>query len=262
MLFPLLMFGFKRRRRERARVAPFPAAWEEIIEEEVPYWRLLDDGERQELRGHVQILLDEKEFEGAGGLEMTDRIRVSIAAQAGILLLGGDHDYFPRLRSIVVHPAPFRSQVTRVGITGQPELSWEWRSGESWGLGTVVLAWSSVLEGARNPVDARNVVFHEFAHQLDAMEPHSRGAPLLRERSMYRLWAEHMGDAWRQLLDDLEHHRRTILDDYAATDAAEFFAVVTETFFERPNALRTRYPEVYQLLAGFYAQDPAARTSR
>ena len=126
----------------------------------------------------------------------------------------------------------------------------------------MVLAWSSVLEGARNPVDARNVVFHEFAHQLDAMEPHSRGAPLLRERGLYRLWAEHMGDAYHRLLDDLDHHRKTILDDYAATDAAEFFAVVTETFFERPNALRVRYPEVYDLLARFYAQDPAQRTRR
>lgn len=256
------MFGFKRRRREKVRAQPFPPEWEEAIDEEVPYWRLLDEADRAELRGHVQVLLDEKEFEGAGGLEMTDRIRVSIAAQAGILLLGNDHDYFPKLRSIVVHPAPFRSQVTRIGITGYPETGWQWRSGESWGLGTVVLAWSSVLEGAANPNDAHNVVFHEFAHQLDAMAPQSSGAPALPDRRMYPLWAEHMGEAYRGLLDDLEHHRRTILDDYAATDAAEFFAVVTETFFERPNALKLRHPEVYDLLARFYVQDPASRTTR
>ena len=256
------MFGFKRRRRERIKAEPFPSEWEEIVQEEVPYWGMLDDAERAELRGHVQVLLHEKRFEGGGGLEMTDRVRVSIAAQAGILLLGDDHDYFPLLRSIVVHPAPFLSQVTEIGITGQPETREVLRAGESWGRGTVVLAWSSVLEGAVNPNDARNVVFHEFAHQLDSMAPHSSGAPALHDRGFYRLWAEHMGDAYRTLLDDLEHHRRTILDDYAATNAAEFFAVVTETFFERPNALRVRFPEVYDLLARFYTQDPAARTRR
>ncbi len=256
------MFGFKRRRRAKVKAEPFPGEWEEILQEELPYWALLDDAERAELKGHVQVLLDEKRFEGAGGLEMTDRIRVSIAGQAGVLLLGDDHDYFPLLRSIVVHPAPFLSQVTEIGITGQPETREVLRSGESWGRGTVVLAWSSVLEGAASPHDARNVVFHEFAHQLDSMAPLSRGAPKLPDRRMYPLWAEHMGEAYRQLLDDLEHHRRTILDDYAATDAAEFFAVVTETFFERPNTLKKAYPEVYDLLARFYTQDPGRRTSR
>jgi len=256
------MFGFKRRRRERVRSQPFPPEWDEAIEEHVPYYALLDDPERAELRGHIAILLDEKEFVGAGGLEMTDSIRVVIAAQAAVLLLNRDHDYFPRLRSIVVYPHTYQAPMEQIGESGILETSTSHRLGESWAHGTVVLSWNGVLGGATNPVDARNVVFHEFAHQLDSEQPNSAGSPRLPERRLYAAWARHMGEAFGELRDDLEEHRKTLLNDYAATNAAEFFAVVTEYFFERPNALRKRYPELYALFARYYAQDPAERTPR
>ncbi len=256
------LLGGKRRRREEAKARAFPPAWEEAIQARVAYWQLLDEREREQVRGHVQVLLDEKEFVGAGGLEMTDDVRVVIAAQASILLLDRDHDYFPLLRSIVVYPAAYEAPAGRLSPTGLIEETVEARAGESWARGTVVLAWDSVLGGATNPVDARNVVFHEFAHQLDQEQSRSDGAPLLPERSMYAPWAREMGDAYEELQDDLDHHRRTLLRDYAGVNAAEFFAVVTEYFFERPNALQERYPELYDLLVRFYGQDPAARTSR
>jgi len=253
------MFGIKKRRRERVLAQPFPPGWARAIERGVPYWRLLTEPERVELRGHVQILLDEKEFVGAGGLEMTEEIAAIIAAQAGVLLLNREHDYFPKLRSIVVYPDTYRAPATREGLTGQAEETVERRLGESWAAGTVVLSWAGVLRGAADPTDAHNVVFHEFAHQLDAEQPRSNGAPRLGSGRAYAAWAEHMGDAFRGLVDDLEQHRRTVLDGYGATNAAEFFAVVTETFFERPHALREQHPELYALFVAFYRQDPAER---
>ena len=256
------MFGFTRRRRERLLAEPFPDAWEEAIARNMRYWGLLNEDERAEIREIVQVLLGEKSFEGAGGLEMTDAIRATIAAQAGVLLLGREHDYFPKLSSIVVYPKSYVAPVGDSQQFGVVQQSAQARLGESWARGTVVLAWSSVVEGGLNPNDARNVVFHEFAHQLDAEQPHSSGAPDLPERAMYPRWAEAFGEAYRELLEALEEQRRTVLDEYAATNAAEFFAVVTETFFERPNALMRAHPEVYVLLAEFYRQDPAQRTTR
>lgn len=256
------MFGIKERRRERVRARPVPPEWRRIVDTNVPYSRTLMAAERDELLACVQVLLDEKDFVGAGGLEIDDTITVTIAAQAAVLLLGRDHDYYPRLRSIVVYPHSYRAPVSRMGITGQVEDGVEHRLGESWHAGTVVLSWSSVQQGAINPSDAENVVFHEFAHQLDAEQPRSAGAPDLGDRRLYAAWAEHMGDAYRELIDDLERHRRTLLSDYAATNAAEFFAVLTENFFERPNALHGRYPEIYELLASHYGQDPRGRTPR
>lgn len=256
------LLSSKHKRRERLRAQPFPAAWEEAIEEHVAYWKLLDERERDQLRGHVQVLLEEKRFVGAGGLEMTDEVRAVVAAQASVLLLDRDHDYYPKLSSIVVYPAAYQAPATRLGGSGLAETSVEARAGESWARGTVVLAWNSVLGGAHNPVDARNVVFHEFAHQLDSEESRSDGAPRLPEPAMYAAWAAEMGDAYEELQEDLDRERRTLLRDYAAVNAAEFFAVVTEYFFERPNALQKRYPELYDLLGRFYGQDPATRTTR
>jgi len=256
------MFGRTKRRREALRAEPFPEAWDEAIREHVHYWELLNEADRAELRGHVAVLLDEKTFEGAGGLEMTDEIRVVIAAQAAILLLHREHDYYPRLRSIVVYPHTYKAPTVRRGRAGVIEGASDHRLGESWAHGTVVLSWNSVLGGATNPVDADNVVFHEFAHQLDSEMPSSAGAPRLPQRRLYAAWASVLGEAYEELQDDLERHRKTLLRDYAATNAAEFFAVVTEYFFERPNALKERYPELYDLFARYYAQDPAERTPR
>ncbi|KKL18831.1 hypothetical protein LCGC14_2471600 [marine sediment metagenome] len=253
------MFGFKRRRRRKLRDRPFPAEWLEVLRRNLPYYRLLCPSEQAELQGHIQVFLAEKGFEGCGGLVMTDEIRVSIAAQACILLLGREGGYYPRMKSIFVYPHGYEVPVTR---RGGPDLvvgGEQGRLGESWYRGPVVLSWDDVRKGAADVHDGQNLIFHEFAHQLDSETGSHDGAPLLSRRSMYIAWARVLGAEYRRLTEDLRRHRDTVLDGYGATDPAEFFAVATEAFFEKPIALRRRHRQLYQQLAEFYRQDPAAR---
>jgi Mlc titration factor MtfA (ptsG expression regulator) len=252
-------FGFKRRRRGRIRARPFPAEWRAIAERNVPYCRLLTEDERVEMRGHVQVFLAEKRFEGCGGLEITDEIRVTVAAQACLLLLGRDTDCYPGLSSVLVYPHPFLAKARHRLPGGAMLEGVEGHRGESWARGEVVLSWDEVLRGAADVHDGLNLVFHEFAHQLDDEFVHADGAPALPRRSMYIAWARVLGSEYAQLIEDIEHHRPTTLRAYGATNPAEFFAVATEAFFEKPTALRARHAELYAQLQEFYRQDPASR---
>jgi len=232
------------------------------MERHVPYVTLMNEAERAELEGHVQVFLEEKSFEGCGGLEMTDEIRVSIAAQACTLLLGRDTDYYPGLGTILVYPSAYVATEKSRLAGGSIVESEQVRLGESWSTGQVVLSWDDVERGAADVRDGHNVVFHEFAHQLDGLNPTSDGAPLLDKRSMYIAWARVLGEEYERLLDDIDRHRRTVLDKYGGTNPAEFFAVASETFFEQPEALRRKHRELYEQLALFYKQDPASRYDR
>ncbi len=254
------LLGFRRRRQQRLAAAPFPEEWAQLIADNVPHARLLSPDEQEVLHDLVQIFLGEKRFEGAGGFEVDDEVRVTIAAQACLLLVGHDDTrVYPRLESIVVYPSSWVSPVREQLSDGTVVSGEQRRIGESWGRGTLVLAWDAVVRGAVEPNDGSNVVFHEFAHQLDSEETHSDGAPRLPERAMYQRWAQVLGHDYRELIDALERGEPTLLDAYGATNAAEFFAVATEFFFERPRALRQRHPALYEQLQGFYRQDPAQR---
>lgn len=253
------MFGFRNRRRAHEREKPFPPAWLAVLERNVPYYQLLDESEQAELRGDIQVFLAEKEFEGCGGLEITDEIRVTIAAQACVLLLHRETDDYPMLGSILVYPHAYRAGGHQLEADGTVSEGSQGRLGESWMRGPIVLSWDDVLAGAADASDGRNVVFHEFAHQLDNESGAAEGAPALPRRSRYIAWARVLGSAYEQLQKDLEHHRRTLIDGYGATNPAEFFAVVTECFFEQGAAMRRRYPELYEQLREFYRQDPASR---
>jgi Mlc titration factor MtfA (ptsG expression regulator) len=253
------LFGlFKRRRRRRLRQTPFPPAQRAIIERNVPLFLMLPADQQEQLLGHVNVFLHEKGFEGCGGLVITDEIRLTIAAEACLLLLNRETDYYRGLGSILVYPARYVVDTTRHlpgGIVAEgPQV----RAGESWLRGVVVLSWDDARHGAVNPGDGYNVVLHEFAHQLDGESGSVEGAPVLPERSMYGPWAEVMSREFARLRDDLAHGRRTVLRPYGATNPAEFFAVATETFFERPEAMRARHPELYAQLQLYYRQDPAA----
>jgi len=250
------VFGIKRKRRERLRAQQMPTAWVEIIERNVPYYRRLSPEDRRELQGHVQVFLAEKRFEGCGGLEITDEIRLTIAAQACVLLLHRATDYYPQLRVILVYPHMYIAEATRRFPGGIVVEGREIRLGESWMAGAIVLSWDDVLRGAADIHDGHNVVFHEFAHQLDAESGKAEGAPVLPRRSMYIAWARVLRAEYEHLLDDMAHQRRTVLDSYGATDPAEFFAVATEAFFEKPAELKTRHPTLYEQLKLFYRQDP------
>ena len=257
------LFGFKKRRRERVRSEPFPESWRALIDADLPHVRFLDAEEREELEQTILLFFDRIAFEGAGGFEVTEEVKVLIAAQACLLLIGqGDQEVYPRLSSVVVYPASWFVEAEQVNPDGTVSVRTQRRLGESWGAGTLVLSWDDVLRGAADVNDGQNVVIHEFAHQLDSAEPWSAGAPVLPNRAMYTSWARVLGTEYRALVDDIENHRKHLLDAYGATNAAEFFAVTTEFFFERPRALRQRHPELYEQFRLFFQQDPAARYDR
>ncbi len=246
-----------RRRRETLLQTPLPDEWHTIIARNVPYVALLPAADRAELDGHIQVFLAEKTFEGCGGLEITDEIRVTIAAQACILLLHRETDYFSKLLSILVYPSTYVVPGGRMMEGGLVDANPEARLGESWVSGVVVLVWDSVLSGARDIHDGHNVVLHEFAHQLDQEDGASDGLPILPHRSMHVAWARVLGHDFDELVREKSEHHREVIDQYGATNAAEFFAVVTEAFFEKPRQLRTKHAALYDELKQFYCQDPA-----
>jgi hypothetical protein len=240
------------------RDAAFPEAWRAMVRRNVPDVARLSDDERRELEGHVAVFLEAKRFEGAGGLVVTDEMRVTIAAQACLLVLGRcEGEPYPDLVTVVVYPRAYVAKVVR-GDGGVVVEGREVRLGESWGQGTVVLAWDAVLSGAAAPHDGHNVVLHEFAHQLDQEDGASDGTPDL-PFLRYAAWARVLGAAYQGLVEADAEGRRTVLDRYGATNAGEFFAVATEAFFEKPRALRQRHPELYAELAAYYGRDPAER---
>lgn len=253
------MIFFKSRRRRKLRARPFPPAWRASLEADMPLYLRLPEADRRELEGHIQVILAEKYFEGCGGLVLTDRIRILIAAHAALLLLHRDTEYFPLMRSILVYPAAFIGEGKSVGPGGVVTEHAGWRSGESWHTpiagGPVIISWNDTLAGAASPSDGRNVALHEFAHQLDAESGAVEGVPAVADAPGF---ARVINDELFRLRQALAWGRPTLLNPYAAQSAAEFFAVAVETFFERPCELRSVHPDVYARLAGYFNQDPAS----
>jgi hypothetical protein len=196
----------------------------------------------------------EKSFEGCGGLTLTDEIKVTIAAQACMLLLNRKVQYYPNLYSILVYPSTYVAG-TRPTIRGQAQQS-SARLGESWHSGAVVLAWDSVKNGAVNFNDGHNVTMHEFAHQLDQHYGGADGAPVLASHSAYSAWAQVFSKEYELLRRKTAKDRKSVMDVYGATNPAEFFAVASETFFEKPVQLRKEHPELYEEIYGFYRVNP------
>ena len=246
----------RKRRRSRVRQRPFPEEWETVLKRDVPLYRRLSEADRVELKKHIQIFLAEKRFEGAGGLTITDEIRVTIAAHACILLLHRTTDYYPGLHTIIVYPGAYVAQRAVREPTGIVTERTETRLGESSSRGAVVLSWDAVEAAASDVADCRNVVLHEFAHQLDAEDGSVEGAPVLADRSRYVAWARILGREYERLRHDTVLGRQTVLDRYGATSPAEFFAVTTECFFARPKLLRAHHPQLYAELRDYYKQDP------
>lgn len=255
-----MIFGlFKQGKRQRLRARPFPSAWKSIITRNVPIFRRLPPADQTELLGCVQIFLAEKRFEGCGGLELTDEIRVTIAAQACLLLLHRETDYYPELTSILVYPSSYVAHEDRYLGNNIWEQGEEDRLGHTGRrMGSLVLAWDEAKRGAADPADGRNLVLHEFAHQLDFEDSQTDGAPALTTHAEYLAWARVMSREFEALRDAADAGMPTVLDTYGATNPAEFFAVATEAFFERPRALREKKPELYARLRKFYRQDPVS----
>ncbi len=249
---------FRKSRRERLRAEPFPDHWRRIVETRVSVFSRLSEADRRELLGHARVLVEEKHFEGAGGLIMRDEVRLTIAAQAALLLLHRDTDYFPRLTSVIVYPSGYvaTNQRDEGGIWSEDD---EHLSGHTQrNLRALVLAWDDVEAGAADPDDGRNLVLHEFAHQLDFEDGSTDGTPLLESGAQARSWGEVFANELEALRRAADAGESTLLDPYGARNPAEFFAVATETFFERGRELSGRHPKLYEELKRYYRQDPAA----
>jgi Mlc titration factor MtfA (ptsG expression regulator) len=250
------MFGFKRRRRARLRAQALPAEWRAILARNVPYYRALASDERRELEGHVQVFLAEKRFEGCGGLALTDEIRVTIAAHACRLLLHRETDYFPKAGTVLVYPSVYVAESAQRLVGGLVLEGPTVRLGESWYRGPVVLSWEDIQRLATGFPPGRNVVLHEFAHQLDSESGAMEGAPALTKGAMYAEWLRVLTREYDRLVDAAKHGRPSFLDYYGATSPAEFFAVAVEAFFEQPTGLRQHHRELYRQFVLYFQQDP------
>jgi Mlc titration factor MtfA (ptsG expression regulator) len=243
-------------RRRTLRARPFPDAWREILKHRVPYVRRLPADLQLQLKRQMQVFIAEKAFVGCDDLDITDEVRVIIAAQACLLLLNRRTDYFPGLTHILVYPGSFIVNRVRNDPSGLLQEQRQMLAGESWSQGKVILSWVDVLAGAADAEDGRNVVIHEFAHQLDMEDGVANGAPILGKRAYQQRWTEVFTREFTTLRQQAELQQASLLDHYGATDPAEFFAVVSEVFFEKPQQLSAEHPALYDLLSGFYKVNP------
>jgi Mlc titration factor MtfA (ptsG expression regulator) len=264
-ILQLVVLHFLReRRRQKLLAAPFPAGWEDHILRNVAHYRWLDAREQQHLRELVRIFVAEKHWEGCGGLALDDEIRVTIAAQACLLVLALPNDLYRNVRSILVYPSTVLLPPRRIGSFEVPLAPVEGPLpilGEAQRQGPVILVWDTVKRTGRHPESGHNVVYHEFAHKLDMLDGRADGTPPLHGRAEYQRWARVCSREFLALREQAARGAHTLLDAYGATNEAEFFAVATELFFDRPEELRRHHAELYAVLQAFYRQDPAARVA-
>lgn len=253
----VLRLQLQRSRRNNLFLKPLPPDWIQILEKNVSIYSLLPQNLREELHGRINIFLDEKEFIGCAGLQISNEIRVTIAGNACILLLKRDKRCFPRFTTILIYPDTYVSrEVKSDGLVVVHEESV--RAGESWYRGPVVLSWADVMRGSLNNSDGHNVVLHEFAHKLDEENEIMNGLPVLRDSSHYAEWAEVLSKEFDSLLIRIDRGTNSVIDAYGAVSPSEFFAVATESFFEKPLLMKNKLPDLYQQFRRFYNLDPAA----
>jgi len=250
-------------RRERVRRQAFPAAWREVLRRRWPAFARLPTPIQLQIKKHAQVLVAEKPFIGCDGLVVSDEMRVLVACQAALLLLHRRAGYFAGLREVLLYPGPFVVERMAQEANGLSTASRRALVGESWQQGRVILSWPDVLAGAADPTDGHNVVIHEFAHQLDQQKGHANGAPWMGRAERQARWAAVMGTEFAALRRRLANgvtgetdQGKEIIGAYAATDEAEFFAVTSELFFERPAALARLHPALYGELSSYYCSDP------
>ena len=235
---------------------PIPETWRAIVEGNVPLTRKLPADQFTRLLGFTQLFLRDKKIEGCGGLEITEEIRVTVAAQACLLLLGLDAGCYPGVRTILLYPTPYSKTVTVRHPGGWQEERVQRNAGEAWSRGVVVLAWNHALHGGRNAFDGHNVILHEFAHQLDYLDGTADGIAPIAQGHNIRIWADALAKHLGLLRRALKKRRKTVMREYGATNEAEFFAVATEAFFEKPRPLYRHRPDLYEALKQVYGMDP------
>ncbi len=248
--------------RKKILAAPFPSEWERHIKNNLHYYRYLNQEEKKRLQDLIRIFIAEKDWLGCNGLELTDEIRVTIAAHACLLILELPNEYYRNVESIYVYPTTVLSpegspgffEVRTTPVEGPMPIH-----GEAHHRGPVILVWDAVKHETRHPEHGHNVVYHEFAHKLDMLDGGADGTPPLTTPEEYERWREVCSNEYLELCDKVDHGEPTFLDEYAATNETEFFAVVTEYFFTTPEDMKHYHPKLYRVLQDFYRQDPAEK---
>lgn len=261
----------RRQNQKKLYQKPLSSDWIEVLQKNVALYSMLPDALRKELHGHIQIFINEKEFIGQG-IQITDEIKLTIAGSACILLLQDQNRVdekrisqnqidknrsFPDFTSIIVYPDTYvATQTKHDGLVEHQEYSA--RAGESWMRGPIVLSWKDVVRGSHHPRDGHNVVLHEFAHKLDEQNNTMDGLPVLQQKSQYAEWTKVFREEYEALKKRAQRGKNKVLDEYGTVSPPEFFAVATESFFEKPRRMQKRLPNLYAQLKIFYRVDPAS----
>lgn len=256
LLVPIGKHLINRRKREQLLTADLPETSKEMLTKLVPLYARLPDSLKPNLYGAIQYFLAEKVFVGCNGFDVTEEVKLAIAGNACLLVIGREQRYFPGFETILVYPETYAAP--QVSYDGLVEVHHDsGRLGESWHRGPIVLAWSDVVEGSINPDDGHNVVLHEFAHKLDEENNIMDGLPVLRNPEDYQQWAEVLTKEFEAFKRRVAKHTNKVIDSYGAVSAPEFFAVATESFFEKPQMMESRIPDLYEQFKRFYGLDPA-----
>lgn len=249
-------FAWPRYKLSRAIEEPFPSAWRKILMQNFPIYRNMPTDLQLQLKQRIKQFIHEKMFTGCAGFKVTDEVRVTIAASACLLLLNRDSDVYAGLDYILVYPNAFLVKREALDEAGLPIASNRGLLGESWSNGKVILSWEDVLQGNKNFSDGSNVAIHEFAHQLDHESGATNGAPFMGNATRSESWSKVFTDEFQRLQQAAYRGDETLIDQYGATEPAEFFAVVTETFFEKPSPMATEHPALFKELRAYYKVDP------
>jgi len=252
------MWGLKawRRRLTSGRAAVDEELWEKVVSR-FAFLRALTPGEKRHLHDLTQRFLGSKQISGAAGLQLTDEMRTVIAAQACLLILNLSLDYYQGWVEVIVYPGDFMPRHEYTDEDGVVHVEREPMQGEAWLQGPVILSWEAAAELENNL--GVNVVIHEFAHKLDMLNGEPNGFPPLHDDMSREAWLQDFTSAYQDFCVRVDRGEDTAIDPYAAENPAEFFAVLSEVFFETPQVLRRAYPKVYRQLSRFYCQDPVVR---
>lgn len=245
-------------RRWFSRTAPeFDPTWEPILRSGYAHWSTLDDNERERMRMLITRFIHDNDWEAANGMDVTTEVQVIVSAQAAMLLLGLEIDEYFDVSSIIMHKSTVRLRGTRRGAAGTMTDGVHHLAGQATPQGPVVLSWSAAKRGAARPERGENVVYHEFAHRLDMLDGITDGTPPLGSDAAASRWTDVCTPAFERV-----QQGDSVLRGYAATNVAEFFAVATEAFFNRPEIVVENEPDLYAELRRFYGQHPAERVAR
>jgi len=231
--------------------------WEQSLANYWPIFSRIPYELKIKLRKHILNFMAEKQMIGCQGLKLSEQEQVIIAAQACLLIVNKSFERYDQLKSILIYPSSF---ITHRDISlGNGTIASDKRilSGEAWETGKVIISWNDTVDGIANDKDGNNVVLHEFAHLLDHESGTANGAPVLNNRQDYVTWSQTLNNAFNRLQNNIESGQPTLFNPYGASNPAEFFAVVTELFFENGLLLKTHEQELYEQLKSYYEVDTA-----